>query len=120
MLKNHSKAMKHSIAIAFLVTISLVTSAVDKTNSARSEFFENWKKDAVLQKGENMKLASDETAISVQKIVLSHPELKGWPFVGLAVNIRNQSPFKLGKPTTFQHCGFQVGHSLKEFPSAQN
>ena len=107
--KSLKRAMKQSSAIAFLVTFSLVTSAVDK--KAKSDFSLNWKKDLTLEKGQNLRLASDQTASSVQRRVASHPQV-GSNFVGVAVNIRNQSPFKLARPKTFAYCGYQVGHSF--------
>ena len=102
--------MKHSNSlIATLAAISLVTSAVDE--KAKSDFFEKWEKDKSLEKGENLRLSSDQTASSAQRRVASHPQV-GSNFVGVAVNIRNQSPFKLARPKTFAYCGYQVGHSF--------
>merc|ERR1712110_369973 len=101
-LRKSLKAMKHSSAIAFLAAISLGTSAVDK--KAKSDFSANWQKDTTFEKGENIRLASDQTATSVQQKVASQV---GSNFVSVALNIRNQSPFKLGKPKTFARCGYQ-------------
>ena len=106
--------MNHPPAIAFLATVSVVTNAVPKINSVKSEFFEKWRKGPTLQKGENIRLSSDQTASSIQQKVASSVKENTFDFhfVGVAVNIRNKSPFKLGQPKTLPNCGYQVGHSF--------
>ena len=96
--------MKHCL-VAFLGAISVARSATDKANSVKSDFFEKWREDRTLEKGENIRLTSDQTASSVQQKVATK---LGSKFVGVAVNIRNQSPFKLGQPKTWARCGYQV------------
>ena len=95
-------ARKHC-AISILFTISLVTCVVGATkNSAKSKFFENWREGTILKKGKNMNATSDQTASSV------HPSNAGNNYVGVALNIRNQSPFRLAKPTVYKDCGYEV------------
>ena len=96
-------ARKHCV-ISILFTISLVTCVevgATKT-SAKSKFFENWREDTILKKGKNMNATSDQTASSV------HPSNAGNKYVGVALNIRNQSPFRLAKPTVYKDCGYEV------------
>ena len=98
-------ARKHCV-ISILFTISLVTCVevgATKT-SAKSKFFENWREDTILKKGKNMNATSDQTASSV------HPSNAGNKYVGVALNIRNQSPFRLAKPTVYKDCGYEVVH----------
>ena len=95
-------ARKHCV-ISILFTISLVTCVVGATkNSAKSKFFENWREDTILKKGKNMNATSDQTASSV------HPSNAGNNYVGVALNIRNQSPFRLAQPTVYKDCGYEV------------
>ena len=95
-------ARKHC-AISILFTISLVTCVVGATkNSAKSKFFENWREGTILKKGKNMNATSDQTASSV------HPSNAGNKYVGVALNIRNQSPFRLAQPTVYKDCGYEV------------
>ena len=95
-------ARKHCV-ISILFTISLVTCVVGATkNSAKSKFFENWREGTILKKGKNMNATSDQTASSV------HPSNAGNNYVGVALNIRNQSPFRLAKPTVYKYCGYEV------------
>ena len=95
-------ARKHCV-ISILFTISLVTCVVGATkNSAKSKFFENWREGTILKKGKNMNATSDQTASSV------HPSNAGNNYVGVALNIRNQSPFRLAKPTVYKDCGYEV------------
>ena len=84
--------MKHR-GIAFLATISLVTSAaVDKTKSAKSDFYKNWRNDTTLQEGENIEVVDFNFDFDVDY------------FVGLALDFHNQSPFKLARPKFYPHC----------------
>ena len=86
--------MKHH-SIAFLAIISLMTSAaVDKTYHAKSEFYKNWRNDTTLEQGENIEVVS---------LVKKNAFDKNY-FVGVALDIRNKSPFKLGQPTFYPHC----------------
>ena len=86
--------MKHH-SIAFLATISLMTSAaVDKTYHSKSEFYNNWRNDTALQQGENIEVVS---------LVKNNAFDKNY-FVGVALDIHNHSPFKLGQPTFYAHC----------------
>ena len=96
-------AKKHCV-ISILFTISLVTCVeVGATkNSAKSKFFENWREDTILKKGKNINATSDQTASSV------HPSNAGNNYVGVALNIRNQSPFRLAQPTVYKDCGYEV------------
>ena len=95
-------ARKHCV-ISILFTISLVTCVVGATkNSAKSKFFENWREDTILKKGKNMNATSDQTASSV------HPSNAGNKYVGVALNVRNQSPFRLAQPTVYKDCGYEV------------
>ena len=95
-------ARKHCV-IFILFTISLVTCVVGATkNSAKSKFFENWREGTILKKGKNMNATSDQTASSV------HPSNAGNNYVGVALNIRNQSPFRLAQPTVYKDCGYEV------------
>ena len=95
-------ARKHC-AISILFTISLVTCVVGATkSSAKSKFFENWREGTILKKGKNMNATSDQTASSV------HPSNAGNKYVGVALNIRNQSPFRLAQPTVYKDCGYEV------------
>ena len=95
-------ARKHCV-ISILFTISLVTCVVGATkNSAKSKFFENWREGTILKKGKNMNATSDQTASSV------HPSNAGNNYVGVALNIRNQSPFRLAQPTVYKDCGYEV------------
>ena len=95
-------ARKHC-AISILFTISLVTCVVGATkNSAKSKFFENWREGTILKKGKNMNATSDQTASSV------HPSNAGNNYVGVALNIRNQSPFRLAQPMVYKDCGYEV------------
>ena len=95
-------ARKHC-AISILFTISLVTCVVGATkSSAKSKFFENWREGTILKKGKNMNATSDQTASSV------HPSNAGNNYVGVALNIRNQSPFRLAQPTVYKDCGYEV------------
>ena len=97
-------ARKHC-AISILFTISLVTCVVGATkNSAKSKFFENWREGTILKKGKNINATSDQTASSV------HPSNAGNNYVGVALNIRNQSPFRLAQPTVYKDCGYEVGN----------
>ena len=95
-------ARKHC-AISILFTISLVICVVGATkNSSKSKFFENWREGTILKKGKNMNATSDQTASSV------HPSNVGNNYVGVALNIRNQSPFRLAQPTVYKDCGYEV------------
>ena len=96
-------ARKHCV-IFILFTISLVTCVeVGATkNSAKSKFFENWREGTILKKGKNMNATSDQTASSV------HPSNAGNNYVGVALNIRNQSPFRLAQPMVYKYCGYEV------------
>ena len=93
----------HCVIFIFF-TISLVTCVeVGATkNSAKSKFFENWREGTILKKGKNMNATSDQTASSV------HPSNAGNNYVGVALNIRNQSPFRLAQPTVYKDCGYEV------------
>ena len=84
--------MKHC-TIAFLATISLVQcSAEDKTNSAKSEFYEKWEKGTTLQEGVNRAAVNDNNTFDLDDIV------------GVALDVRNQSPFKLARLKFYPHC----------------
>ena len=66
--------------------------------------------DAALQKDHNLRLASKHTASSLQLRVKSLVEenLFDNHFVGLALHVRNHSPYKLARPKFYQRCGYQV------------
>ena len=101
--------MKHC-TIAFLATISLVEcSAVDKTNSAKSEFYEKWKEGTTLQEGVNRAAVNDNNTFDLDD------------FVGVALDVRNQSPFKLARLKFYPHCrsGKQVVNFFYEFIGIQ-
>ena len=68
--------------------------------------------DAVLQKDHNLRLASKHTADSLQLRVKSLVEenLFDNHFVGLALHVRNHSPYKLARPKFYQRCGYQVAN----------
>ena len=106
--------MKHFALFTFLDTLplSLVTrtAAVSSTESAKSIFDKSWREDRVLQKGKNIRLSSDQTASSVLQKVQSKVKENtfNFHFVGIALNVRNQSPFKLAEPKVYQRCGYQV------------
>ena len=87
--------MKHC-AIVFLATISLVQcSAVEKTNTAKSEFYEKWREGTTLQTGENR---------AVVPLVNYNNTFDSDNFVGVALDVRNQSPFKLARLKFYPHC----------------
>ena len=70
--------------------------------------------DTVLQKDHNLRLASKHTADSLQQRVKSLVEenLFDNHFVGLALHLRNHSPYKLARPMFYQRCGYQVAKSI--------
>ena len=105
--------MKHFALFTFLakLSFSLVTrTAMSNTESAKSMFDKSWRKDRALQKGKNIRLSSDQTASSVLHKVQSKVKENtfNFHFVGVALNVRNQSPFKLAEPKVYQRCGYQV------------
>jgi len=72
----------------------MTSAAVDKTYHSKSEFYNNWRNDTALQQGENIEVVS---------LVKNNAFDKNY-FVGVALDIRNKSPFKLGQPTFYPHC----------------
>ena len=110
--------MKHFALFTFLATLplSLVTRTVSNTESSKSMFDKSWREGRVLQKGENIRLSSDQTASSVLQKVQSKVKENtfNFHFVGIALNVRNQSPFKLAEPKVYQRCGYQVSIDFRK------
>ena len=78
--------------------------------------------DMALQKDHNLRLASKPTADSLQLRVKSLVEANLFDkhFVGLALHLRNHSPYKLARPMFYQRCGYQVAKSILKPISNQN
>ena len=78
--------------------------------------------DGALQKDHNLRLASKPTADSLQLRVKSLVEANLFDkhFVGLALHLRNHSPYKLARPMFYQRCGYQVAKSILKPISNQN
>ena len=68
--------------------------------------------DAALQKDHTLRLSSKHSADSLQLRVKSLVEenLFDNHFVGLALHVRNHSPYKLARPKFYQRCGYQVAN----------
>ena len=93
--------MRHVLCLLLLATQSAGTSTVSKPLG-----------DAALQKDHNLRLASKHSADSLQQRVKSLVEenLFDNHFVGLALHVRNHSPYKLARPKFYQRCGYQVAN----------
>merc|ERR1719209_2390061 len=99
--------MRHVLCLLLLATQSAGTSTVSKPLG-----------DAALQKDHNLRLASKHSADSLQQRVKSLVEenLFDNHFVGLALHVRNHSPYKLAPPKFYQRCGYQEdGAYLKKY-----
>ena len=102
--------MKHLARLVVLFgTIIFVEGAENRNKSVESNFFEKWREGRMLEPGQNLRLASDQTASSLLSKLEEGTASLG-SFVGVGLNIRNQSPFKLAEPETYQQqlCGHQV------------
>ena len=102
--------MKHLARLVLLFgTIIFVEGAGNRNKSVESNFFEKWREGRMLEKGQNLRLTSDQTASSLLSKLEEGTASLG-SFVGVGLNIRNQSPFKLAEPETYQQqlCGHQV------------
>ena len=107
---NTHYAMKHLARLVLLFgTIIFVEGAGNRNKSVESNFFEKWREGRMLEPGQNLRLASDQTASSLLSKLEKGTASLG-SFVGVGLNIRNQSPFKLAEPETYQQqlCGHQV------------
>ena len=103
-------AMKRLARLVLLFgTIIFVEGAGNRNKSVESNFFEKWREGRMLEKGKNLRLTSDQTASSLLSKLEEGTASLG-SFVGVGLNIRNQSPFKLTEPEIFQQqlCGHQV------------